>query len=86
MTRAMGSEYMEWAKLHSAARFNLASSGVVEYPLADLPVRVEDLVLSGPGAYGWPGTRNPSPFSSRRRKTNSVVAVRPNPMKSTETT
>jgi len=54
MTRAMGSEYMEWAKLRSAARFNLASSGVVEYPLADLPVRLEQLVLSGPGAYGWP--------------------------------
>ena len=54
MTRAMGSEYMEWAKLHSAARFNLASSGVVEYPLADLPVRLENLALSGPGAYGWP--------------------------------
>jgi aspartate/methionine/tyrosine aminotransferase len=50
----MGSEYMEWAKLHSAARFNLASSGVVEYPLADLPVGFKDLVLSGPGAYGWP--------------------------------
>jgi aspartate/methionine/tyrosine aminotransferase len=54
VTRAMGSAYMEWAKLHSGARFNLASSGVVEYPLADLPVRLEDLVLSGPGAYGWP--------------------------------
>jgi aspartate/methionine/tyrosine aminotransferase len=54
VTRAIGSEYMEWAKLHSAARFNLASSGVVEYPLADLPVRLEALVLSGPGAYGWP--------------------------------
>jgi aspartate/methionine/tyrosine aminotransferase len=54
VTRAMGSAYMEWAKLHSGARFNLASSGVAEYPLADLPVRLEDLVLSGPGAYGWP--------------------------------
>jgi aspartate/methionine/tyrosine aminotransferase len=54
VTRAMGSAYMEWAKLHSGARFNLASSGVVEYPLADLPVRLDDLVLSGPGAYGWP--------------------------------
>ena len=54
MTRAMGSAYMEWAKLHSGARFNLASSGVVDYPLADLPVPFEDLALSGPGAYGWP--------------------------------
>jgi aspartate/methionine/tyrosine aminotransferase len=54
VTRAVGSAYMEWAKLHSGARFNLASSGVVEYSLADLPVRIEDLVLSGPGAYGWP--------------------------------
>ena len=54
MTRVMGSVYMEWAKLHSGARFNLASSGVVDYPLADLPVRMEELALSGPGAYGWP--------------------------------
>ena len=54
MTRAMGSPYMEWAKLHSQARFTLSGSGVVDYRLADLPVRLEDLELTGPSTYGWP--------------------------------
>jgi len=54
MTRAMGSPYMEWAKLHSQARFTLSGSGVVDYLLADLPVRIEDLELTGPSTYGWP--------------------------------
>ena len=33
------SEYMEWAKTRSAARFNLASSGVAAFPLAELGAR-----------------------------------------------
>jgi len=52
--RAKGSEYMEWAKTRSQARFNLASSGVAELPLAELPVRLEDLELTGPSFYGYP--------------------------------
>jgi aspartate/methionine/tyrosine aminotransferase len=50
----MASEYMEWAKLHSHARFNLAASGLPDVPLVDLPVRLEDLELTAPGAYGHP--------------------------------
>jgi aspartate/methionine/tyrosine aminotransferase len=53
-SRATGSEYMEWAKTRSQARFNLASSGVAELPLAELPVRLEDLELTGPSFYGYP--------------------------------
>jgi aspartate/methionine/tyrosine aminotransferase len=45
--------YIEWAKLHSSARFNLAVSGVLDYPLADLPVRMEDLEINGTGPYGY---------------------------------
>ena len=48
-----GSRYMEWAKLHSAAPFNLAVSGIVDYPLAELPVRIEDLEIGGTGPYGY---------------------------------
>lgn len=48
------SRYLAWAKLHSTARFNLASSGVLDYPLADLPVRIADLELGGTGPYGYP--------------------------------
>ena len=45
---------MEWAKLRSTARFNLAVSGMLDYPLKDLPVRIEDLELAGTGPYGYP--------------------------------
>jgi hypothetical protein len=52
--RAKGSEYMEWAKTRSQSRFNLASSGVAELPIRELPVRLEDLELTGPSFYGYP--------------------------------
>jgi aspartate/methionine/tyrosine aminotransferase len=44
---------MEFAKLRSGARFNLATSGVMGYPLADLPVRLEELEINGPTLYGY---------------------------------
>ncbi len=47
------SRYMAWAKLHSGARFNLAVSGVVDYPLAELPVTLADLEIGGTGPYGY---------------------------------
>lgn len=47
------SRYMAWAKLSSAARFNLAVSGVLDYPLAELPVRIDDLEIGGTGPYGY---------------------------------
>src|ERR1700678_1854957 len=47
------SHYLAWAKLHSNARFNLATSGMLDYPLAELPVAVEDLEIGGTGPYGY---------------------------------
>jgi len=47
------SRYLGWAKLHSNARFNLAASGVLDYPLAELPVHIEDLEIGGTGPYGY---------------------------------
>jgi aspartate/methionine/tyrosine aminotransferase len=47
------SRYLAWAKLHSNARFNLAVSGVLDYPLAELPVRINDLEIGGTGPYGY---------------------------------
>ena len=47
------SRYLAWAKLHSYARFNLAVSGMVDYPLAELPVRIEDLEVGGTDSYGY---------------------------------
>jgi aspartate/methionine/tyrosine aminotransferase len=54
----MSSEYMQWAKLRSQARFNLASSGLVNYPLKKLPAKIEDLELSGPSYYGYEPLQN----------------------------
>lgn len=52
--RVMSSEYMQWAKTHPhQSRFNLASSGLMNYPLAELRVKLEDLELSGPSYYGY---------------------------------
>ena len=50
---AMGSEYMQWAKTRSQSRFNLATSGLLSYPISDLGVSLEDLELSGPSWYGY---------------------------------
>lgn len=47
------SRYLAWAKLHSNARFNLAASGVLDYPLAELPVNIEELEIGGTGPYGY---------------------------------
>jgi len=49
----MGSAYMQWAKNNLRARFNLASSGLEPYPLAKLPVSLDDLELTGPSYYGY---------------------------------
>lgn len=51
--RVMSSPYMQWAKTRSQARFNLASSGLKNYPLAELPAKLEDLELSGQSLYGY---------------------------------
>jgi aspartate/methionine/tyrosine aminotransferase len=47
------SEYMEWAKTRSGARFNLASSGMEAFPLAELGTGIEDLEICGPSGYGY---------------------------------
>jgi aspartate/methionine/tyrosine aminotransferase len=45
------SDYMEWAKTKSGARFSLATSGVKEFPFRELKVRLEDLELRRPPGY-----------------------------------
>jgi len=44
---------MEWAKLRSHARFNLAVSGMPGLPLSRLHAALSDLELSAPGGYGY---------------------------------
>lgn len=51
------SDYMGFAKLETAARYNLAGSGVAEVGLADLGADVAALDLHGDNPYGWPPLR-----------------------------
>lgn len=51
--RTLASPYMQWAKTRSKARFNLATSGLVSYPLSQLPVRLDQLELTRGGDYGY---------------------------------
>ncbi|HKW77336.1 MAG TPA: aminotransferase class I/II-fold pyridoxal phosphate-dependent enzyme [Terriglobales bacterium] len=49
-----GSEYMRWAKLYSGAKHNLATSGIANFPLAELGVTIDQLEINGPTVYGYP--------------------------------
>jgi hypothetical protein len=53
MSRVVSTPYIEWAKLSSPARFNLAASGVPHASLADLDVTLDDVEIAGPGGYGY---------------------------------
>ncbi len=51
--RVRHSSYLEWAKTWALARYNLATSGVAEYPLTALQVTQEEPVSSEPNFYGF---------------------------------
>jgi aspartate/methionine/tyrosine aminotransferase len=51
--RTKHSKYMEWAKTHSHARFNLATSGVTGVPLAEFPFDLAQFEVTAPGGYGY---------------------------------
>jgi len=51
--RLSRSPYMEWAKRHAAAPYDLATSGVVSFPLAELSVTLDDLEITGTAGYGY---------------------------------
>ena len=57
---------MQYAKLRSAARYNLASSGLMDYPLSGLPVRLKDLEINGTDSYGY------VPLNERIARLNGV--------------
>src|SRR5579864_2179941 len=61
------SPYMEYAKLRSGAKYMLAKSGVMGYPLAELPVRLADLEINGPTLYGY------EPLVERLARYNGVA-------------
>ena len=51
--RVRTSEYDFWAKKQSKARFNLATSGVANFPLKELPVTIDQLEINGDSTYGY---------------------------------
>jgi aspartate/methionine/tyrosine aminotransferase len=44
---------MEWAKTRSHAKFNLATSGLLNVPFTEFPLEKEKLELTAPGGYGF---------------------------------
>src|SRR5215510_6148277 len=50
--RVMSSSYMNWAKTSSAAKFNLATSGLGNLKLRELRVSLDDLEITD-GGYGY---------------------------------
>jgi aspartate/methionine/tyrosine aminotransferase len=54
MARAMATPYIEWAKLASTARWNLATSGLPHLSADDIGGWPDTAVLTGPNAYGYP--------------------------------
>ncbi|MEY2541072.1 MAG: hypothetical protein QOI22_674 [Verrucomicrobiota bacterium] len=52
--RVLSSEYMHWSKTRANARFNLATSGMPNFSLTDLPVKLEELEITGSSGYGHP--------------------------------
>jgi aspartate/methionine/tyrosine aminotransferase len=67
--------YIRWAKLCSAARYNLATSGLTDYPLSKLPVRVDDLEITGPGLYGYPPLRERLTRKTGASDENLVLSI-----------
>jgi len=50
--RTKRSLYMEWAKTHSHAKYNLASSGLIGISREEFPLDVRELDITAPGGYG----------------------------------
>jgi len=50
--RTKCSLYMEWAKTHSHAKYNLATSGLTGVSREEFPLDVRELEITAPGGYG----------------------------------
>ena len=51
--RRKRSDYMEWAKTCSQARFNLATSGLTNVSFAEFPVQLDELEITSADGYGY---------------------------------
>src|SRR5579864_8421411 len=70
------SPYLVWVKTQPHAKYNLATSGLMNYPLAQLPVRLEDLEISGqtPG-YGYAPLQESLSRHTKAPKESVVAAI-----------
>src|SRR5437879_1501107 len=48
------SEFMHWAKTRPRVQYDLALSGILNLPFAELDVKLNELELHGDNAYGYP--------------------------------
>ena len=48
------SEFMHWAKTRPKVKYDLALSGILNLPFAELDVKLNELELHGDNAYGYP--------------------------------
>jgi aspartate/methionine/tyrosine aminotransferase len=51
--RTKRSAYMEWAKTRSHAKFNLATSGLLNFPFREFPLEMENIELTAHSGYGY---------------------------------
>lgn len=71
-----GSTYMEWAKLRSGAKYNLATSGMASLPLSALGITMEQVEInSAANSYGYPPLLEAIARRYRVPKENVVSAV-----------
>jgi len=71
-----GSTYMEWAKLRSAAKYNLATSGMASLPLSALGITTDQLEInSAANSYGYPPLLEAIARRYRVRRENVVSAM-----------
>jgi hypothetical protein len=47
------STYMHWAKTRAKVKYDLALSGILNLPFADLDAKIEDIDLNGDNSYGY---------------------------------
>lgn len=73
--RTLSSEYIEWAKLHSGARFSLATSGVAPYSINELGATIDDIELSGLSLYGYEPLQLALAAKCRVEPENVVAAI-----------
>src|SRR5438477_11214700 len=47
------SAYMQWAKTRPNVKYDLALSGILDLPFAELDAKIEDVDLNGDNSYGY---------------------------------